>query len=378
MCGSLRKDSTNRGLLRALVELENGPTGTTVIYEDLSKLPLHNPDLTDSTLVLAFRQRLASVDAVLIASPKVTGALQNAFDHMDGSAKPTAVITSGKDMAVVVGAAARASLVLCPMSLGCRFLCPEVQVLPNAGAFSEEGDVVDEPLRAKLSAVLHGLKAWTAILSPSHEVPQDAVEPPPPADRDAQETQDAVDYLTALEQAATLDTEGVGATESPQASEPVLLGGDRDAHGCIASAGYTWCDSKQLCLRSWEEECPLEGSSSRDDEGHPRRTQSGVVPESSSDQVQGGQEALGSDAQVAVDDALAGKETAVLDSASEVAVPSTESLSTQSPPAEVGSTDPNPGCKNITPDCVVWAKAGECEANVNYMEEACPRACGLC
>jgi hypothetical protein len=35
-----------------------------------------------------------------------------------------------------------------------------------------------------------------------------------------------------------------------------LMGGDRDSHGCIGSAGYTWCESKQKCLRIWEEPCP--------------------------------------------------------------------------------------------------------------------------
>jgi hypothetical protein len=33
------------------------------------------------------------------------------------------------------------------------------------------------------------------------------------------------------------------------------LGGDRDAHGCIPSAGYSWCEGKQKCLRTWEEPC---------------------------------------------------------------------------------------------------------------------------
>lgn len=37
-------------------------------------------------------------------------------------------------------------------------------------------------------------------------------------------------------------------------TEP-LIGGDRDEHGCIGSAGYTWCEPKQKCLRTWEEEC---------------------------------------------------------------------------------------------------------------------------
>ena len=34
------------------------------------------------------------------------------------------------------------------------------------------------------------------------------------------------------------------------------VGDDRDEHGCIGSAGYSWCESKQKCLRSWEEDCP--------------------------------------------------------------------------------------------------------------------------
>jgi hypothetical protein len=39
------------------------------------------------------------------------------------------------------------------------------------------------------------------------------------------------------------------------ANQTPLLGGDRDAHGCIPSAGYSWCESKQKCLRPWEEQC---------------------------------------------------------------------------------------------------------------------------
>jgi hypothetical protein len=35
-----------------------------------------------------------------------------------------------------------------------------------------------------------------------------------------------------------------------------MPGSDRDAHGCIGSAGYSWCESRQKCLRIWEEPCP--------------------------------------------------------------------------------------------------------------------------
>lgn len=43
---------------------------------------------------------------------------------------------------------------------------------------------------------------------------------------------------------------------SATSSSDELLGSDRDNHDCIGSAGYSWCESKQKCLRIWEEDCP--------------------------------------------------------------------------------------------------------------------------
>ncbi len=34
-----------------------------------------------------------------------------------------------------------------------------------------------------------------------------------------------------------------------------LIGGDKDVHGCLPAAGYTWCEVKNKCLRTWEEKC---------------------------------------------------------------------------------------------------------------------------
>ncbi len=51
-----------------------------------------------------------------------------------------------------------------------------------------------------------------------------------------------------------------------------IVGNDRDSHGCIGSAGYVWCEEKQKCLRIWEENCstfdpmPMPGSD-RDSHG---------------------------------------------------------------------------------------------------------------
>lgn len=37
--------------------------------------------------------------------------------------------------------------------------------------------------------------------------------------------------------------------------EEKLIGGDKDAHGCLIAAGYSWCPSTQKCQRMWEEYC---------------------------------------------------------------------------------------------------------------------------
>lgn len=42
---------------------------------------------------------------------------------------------------------------------------------------------------------------------------------------------------------------------SAPAGHSFIVGNDRDSHGCIGSAGYSWCGPKQKCLRPWEEAC---------------------------------------------------------------------------------------------------------------------------
>lgn len=39
--------------------------------------------------------------------------------------------------------------------------------------------------------------------------------------------------------------------------KPKIIGGETDEHGCLIAAGYSWCEAKQKCLRTWEEPCEL-------------------------------------------------------------------------------------------------------------------------
>ena len=38
----------------------------------------------------------------------------------------------------------------------------------------------------------------------------------------------------------------------PTETQVVMVGNDRDQHGCKASAGYTWSEIKGECVRVWE------------------------------------------------------------------------------------------------------------------------------
>ncbi|VVB98714.1 Uncharacterised protein [uncultured archaeon] len=39
------------------------------------------------------------------------------------------------------------------------------------------------------------------------------------------------------------------------------IGGDKDSHGCLIAAGYSWCEAKSKCIRQWEESCEAQRGS---------------------------------------------------------------------------------------------------------------------
>ena len=47
-----------------------------------------------------------------------------------------------------------------------------------------------------------------------------------------------------------LGAKGVPNVIKPEGQQ--LVGGDRDMHGCLGSAGYVWCENKRQCVRPWE------------------------------------------------------------------------------------------------------------------------------
>lgn len=103
LSGSLRAASMNSALLRAMVRL-SPPTMRVLVYGELGRLPLFNPDIEPSppSVVGNFHHLVATSDALIIASPEyahgVTGAIKNALDWLVGFApfagKPVAVLNT--------------------------------------------------------------------------------------------------------------------------------------------------------------------------------------------------------------------------------------------------------------------------------------------
>ncbi|HTV20618.1 MAG TPA: NAD(P)H-dependent oxidoreductase [Polyangiaceae bacterium] len=114
LCGSLRQQSSNLSLLRAMIEL--APPGLAArIARPLDRLPHFNPDIDvepGPDAVREFREEVASAPALIISSPEyafgVPGVLKNALDWLVSSGelydKPTALITASPNY----GGAARA------------------------------------------------------------------------------------------------------------------------------------------------------------------------------------------------------------------------------------------------------------------------------
>jgi chromate reductase len=176
--GSLRHGSHNTALLRAAAELLP-PPATLEIFDGLKQVPPYDED-DDGELVPAaarsLREAVAKADAILIATPEynssIPGQLKNALDWVSRPAgggaawgKPVAVIGASTGMFGAVWAQAEVRKVM--GAVGARVIDEELPVAKAAGAFSEDGRLVDAELHAKLEEILDELVLLVEQSSPA-------------------------------------------------------------------------------------------------------------------------------------------------------------------------------------------------------------------
>ncbi len=171
LSGSLRKDATNRLLLREAARLFD-PTEYT--EADL-KLPLYDGDDEDATGVPAgvqlLAEQIAAADAVIISTPEYnkgpSGVLKNALDWVSRTKlRPW----SGKPVAVMSAAAGRAGGERAQMILRgfmvpfqARVLAgPEIHLAESSSQFDADGRLTSDRYEASVDQLMRNLKAEIA------------------------------------------------------------------------------------------------------------------------------------------------------------------------------------------------------------------------
>ena len=172
--GSLRKNSYNKALLRAAIELL--PTDAKLEIFDLEGIPPFNQDFETQMpeKVKEFKAKIKAADAILIATPEynysIPGVLKNAIDwasrpYGDNSfeGKPVAIMSASIGM--LGGARAQYHLRQTFVFLNMHpFNRPEVLVVFAKEKFDENGRLKDEMSKKFIKELLEGLVAWTKQL----------------------------------------------------------------------------------------------------------------------------------------------------------------------------------------------------------------------
>lgn len=172
LCGSLRRASTNRGLLRHAQA--HAPAGVRITIADLSALPFYNADVTDKPAAAqTLLAQAEQADALLLACPEynfsLAPALKNALDWL--SREPDNRLLAGKPAAILGAAGGMgSSRAQYHLRQVCVYLDlhllnkPEVFANAFSGAFDDNGNLIDERLQGLVVQQLEALRDWAARL----------------------------------------------------------------------------------------------------------------------------------------------------------------------------------------------------------------------
>ncbi|HLI12996.1 MAG TPA: NADPH-dependent FMN reductase [Alphaproteobacteria bacterium] len=174
ICGSLRRGSYNRMLLRVAQEVL--PPAMTLETFDIAPIPLYNEDVRQAGFpkpVEEFRSKIAAADALLFVTPEynysIPGVLKNAIDW---ASRPPGQPFEGKPAAVMgasmgTGGTVRSQYHLRQslVYLDVHFLNrPEIFVAQAHTKFDEHGKLKDETALGLVKDLMAALAAWARRL----------------------------------------------------------------------------------------------------------------------------------------------------------------------------------------------------------------------
>jgi chromate reductase, NAD(P)H dehydrogenase (quinone) len=169
IAGSLRKESWNKGALRAAKAL--CPEGAKLEMYDIAGLPLFNQDeeKNPTPAVTDFKKAVRAADAILISTPEynygMPGVLKNALDVASRPYGDSA--WNGKPCAIMSAAASMGGGVRSQYQLRQAFvflnvdavLQPEVAIGNAMQRFDAQGNLTDETSKKLIAQLLQNLAA---------------------------------------------------------------------------------------------------------------------------------------------------------------------------------------------------------------------------
>jgi chromate reductase len=172
ICGSLRKASLNRALLRAVAEtLPEGSTMDLVPANGLD-LPIFNSDIAEPASATSLKAAIAAADGVVFAVPEynysIPGGLKNALDWISCPpprsplrGKPCALVGAASGMSGTIRAQVHMRSILVYSDAPCM-LQPEILVARAQDRFDAEGRLTDDFTRQLLERFGVQLAAFVA------------------------------------------------------------------------------------------------------------------------------------------------------------------------------------------------------------------------
>jgi NAD(P)H-dependent FMN reductase len=170
--GSLRRHSYNAGLLRAAQAAM--PAGAELVAHSIYEFPLYNADIEAEGIpapVTTLKDAIAEADGLLMVTPEynngVPGVFKNAIDWLSRPGSDIKRVFGGKPVAMIGASPGNFGTILSQnawlptlRTLGAELWTGGRLMVSNAGkAFDEEGNLVDEAVRAKLAHLLEGFVA---------------------------------------------------------------------------------------------------------------------------------------------------------------------------------------------------------------------------
>lgn len=174
LSGSLRRDSFNTALLRAMIH--HLPDGVTLEIATLHGIPLYDGDVEATegvpTAVTALADKIAAADGVILSTPEynngMPGVFKNAIDWLSRGGVHGGKLFAGKPVALA-GASpggfgtimSQANWLPVMRSLGMRHWSEGRLLVSRAHkAFDAEGKLADETVAAQLGPYLAGFAGF--------------------------------------------------------------------------------------------------------------------------------------------------------------------------------------------------------------------------